>query len=715
MSADKLGKKYTLKSILEMFDRIEIPVIQRDYAQGRTGKQETKIRQGLLDHILGALIPEAEPAELDFVYGIEQPFAQSDGSQGVSLIPIDGQQRLTTLWLIHCYLAGRAGLLREENSLAKKMLLRFMYETRVSSKDFMRKLCEGEVSFSANIRNAIMEDAPWFDEAWKLDPSVMGFLAMLDAIAKHPVVKGNDPRLLYERLTADEPAVSFYFLSLEKFGLGEEIYTRMNARGKILSDFERFKSNFFKIIEDSERKNEISQKLEYEWVENLWRYQQSGSYVTDAPFMNWLRYITMMLIATNAPDTKAETDFLDMDLLARTYSVPSNLDFLIHSLDSIPTLASASMDCSLDWDDKKGLEPAIKKILEEDNPNTDGVTQLCVFAALLYIRDIPNCLGLGDYVRVTRNLIANTSDRSMREWPAIIKSVSKIILDDVYTALLTPGLQLHGLRAEQREIELFKARMIAANPQALELIAEMDEDSGMKAREGNLIIEMSEPEATASFTISLSQIDPATVDCGKLKKYFAAYRELQFYDNTNGFNGIWGEMLQTCLYTFNNEYCWLSEGNNSYVDYAIHPEMMKLVRQVAESGIGVDAMLERRQRTIINGLLKRTQNDLAALTDPKDQLYLLYVATTRILGKSWKEFFARQQWNFGWVENQSGYTSPFKKLLDSSHWKIYQTYSQRFRSDAGVVPKRTPYIMGANSRGRNFFEKIVKWTNPNIE
>lgn len=712
MNTNKLGRKYSLKSILKKYDRIEIPVIQRDYAQGRTGKKETKIRNGILDHILNALTDGNPPVELDFVYGVEHVYRSEDDVERNALVPIDGQQRLTTLWLIHWFLAGKAGLFDNDTSEIRKMLLNFSYETRVSSKDFLNKLCTEKLQFTENIKNSIIDDTPWFDESWKLDPSVMGFLTMLDAIANHKVVKENEPLALYKRLTDEEPSVTFYFLPLEKFGLGEEIYTRMNARGKVLTEFERFKSNFFKIIDDSPRKEEISQKIEYDWVTNLWPYR-GDVFVIDGPFMNWLRYITMMLSVnpqTVASD-KDNIDYLDMDYLAKIYTDQKNIDFLIHAFDSLPKLRSENIKCSLEWDEQKGLAPAVERIMDTENPTTDAIKQLIIFGALKFLQQIPDGQGLEDFVRVTRNLIANTPDRSMREWPVITDSILKLISTDVYSMLRTDGLQLSGLRTEQRKIECFKAKMIGAIKDARDIITLMDENSAMKAREGNLIIEMHESKTTDTFTLSLDDIDPTTVDCIKLKDYFKAFEELQRYSSSNDFEGMWGELLQTPLYTNNNYECWWNDGENNYDDYANHPVMMDLVRQVVESGGDVESTITQRQCRIIRNFVTKSEGDLSTLSNPKDQLYLLYVATIRLLGKSWKDFFVCNRFNFGWVEVQSGYTSPFQKLLEQTSIKIFQTFPQKFRSDTGVVNYRTPYIMNANVRGKDFFTKLLDWVN----
>lgn len=81
-------------------NEIEIPIIQRDYAQGRLGKEY--LRQGFLSNLKDALDEKNNEAELklDFVYGsVENDILQ----------PLDGQQRLTTLWLLHWYIALRGG------------------------------------------------------------------------------------------------------------------------------------------------------------------------------------------------------------------------------------------------------------------------------------------------------------------------------------------------------------------------------------------------------------------------------------------------------------------------------------------------------------------------------------------------------------------------------------------------------------------------------
>lgn len=77
---DKSGKNIEIK-------RIVIPKIQRDFAYGRTDEKNKRKRDRFLDSLLDAI--NGEPITLDFIYG--------DIKENV-LTPLDGQQRLTTLF-----------------------------------------------------------------------------------------------------------------------------------------------------------------------------------------------------------------------------------------------------------------------------------------------------------------------------------------------------------------------------------------------------------------------------------------------------------------------------------------------------------------------------------------------------------------------------------------------------------------------------------------
>ena len=61
--------KHTLLSLCQSYGKIEIPIIQRDYAQGRN--EQEKLRDRFINHLVDGLLAK-NSLELDFVYGNER-------------------------------------------------------------------------------------------------------------------------------------------------------------------------------------------------------------------------------------------------------------------------------------------------------------------------------------------------------------------------------------------------------------------------------------------------------------------------------------------------------------------------------------------------------------------------------------------------------------------------------------------------------------------
>ena len=98
-----VGSQIIYKQLLQRHGRIRIPMIQRDYAQGRPSEEE--VREDFLSALGDALNKSANdptlPLNLDFIYG------SVEGDIETRFLPLDGQQRLTTLFLLHWYLAWK--------------------------------------------------------------------------------------------------------------------------------------------------------------------------------------------------------------------------------------------------------------------------------------------------------------------------------------------------------------------------------------------------------------------------------------------------------------------------------------------------------------------------------------------------------------------------------------------------------------------------------
>lgn len=207
--------------------QIEIPRLQRDYAQGRKGILAIEqIRTALLDELYNHLC-SGEALELNFIYG---------KTKTDLFIPIDGQQRLTTLFLFHWYIFKRSNF--EEGIMQLK---RFVYKTRDTSARFCQNLCESTVDFSQKSIEEQLKDSSWFTGNYYGDPTVSSMIVMLDCI--HAKFKETvEFETLKNKLIDDDCPISFLWLKMEDFQQDEDLYIKMNARGKLLSDFEIFKA-----------------------------------------------------------------------------------------------------------------------------------------------------------------------------------------------------------------------------------------------------------------------------------------------------------------------------------------------------------------------------------------------------------------------------------------------------------------------------------------
>lgn len=234
---------------------VEIPVIQRDYAQGRSDVHAENVRKNLLADIRKSVLG-GETVDLNFVYG---------KAENGKFIPVDGQQRLTTLFLLYLY------ALRSDKTKTS-LLKRFTYETRISSESFFRMLIENreEVLIPEGRVSERIKDAAWFAPGWDQDPTVKSALVMLDAIADG----FSDIEDLAERLMDKEhEPVTFQFLNIEDLGMEDSLYIKLNARGKALTEFENFKARLIGRLKDLDLSfsGEFEQLFDGKWTDLFWR------------------------------------------------------------------------------------------------------------------------------------------------------------------------------------------------------------------------------------------------------------------------------------------------------------------------------------------------------------------------------------------------------------------------------------------------------------
>lgn len=280
--------------------KIEIPIIQRDYAQGRDDDKTKKIRNGFLKSIIDSLQSESCSLELDFVYG---------NVVNDVLQPLDGQQRLTTLFLLHWFVALKTDKISEN----KSAFLSFTYETRISSREFCNELVKNwnDLGEGETLAEKI-SDSKWYVLSWKKDPTIKAMLTMLNAIEeKLKNIDVEELLFFWKQLTSETPPITFNFKKLNDVGLTDDLYIKMNARGKSLTEFENFKARFEKYIKESncdqidwevEYKDKpthtFSHKVDTIWTDLFWKHRGNDNLI-DNEFIKFIAGIAITNYAQN--------------------------------------------------------------------------------------------------------------------------------------------------------------------------------------------------------------------------------------------------------------------------------------------------------------------------------------------------------------------------------------------------------------------------------
>lgn len=235
-------KKDILKHYIEVPDnlfallsryRVVIPGIQRHYVQGANNPKAESVRKQFIKEIFTAIEKKQHEFNLHFIYG---PI-NTDGED--SFVPVDGQQRLTTLWLIARYAVEKAEPSDRKDLLS--LLSRFTYEDRINAKRFCQALtCENSRWDITQDPNPDILCQDWFVDYWKEDETVASMIRMLSTIHEE-WNKHQDTITAEDVLEAIASKIRFN-LKIDAFG--DDIYMKMNARGLQLTQWENFKGKF---------------------------------------------------------------------------------------------------------------------------------------------------------------------------------------------------------------------------------------------------------------------------------------------------------------------------------------------------------------------------------------------------------------------------------------------------------------------------------------
>lgn len=328
----------TLTSFAQLFGQtingmqvsaIEIPLFQRDYAQGRHSEQARLVRVRFIADLCAALDGDKD-LHLDFVFG--------DVING-TLFPLDGQQRLTTLFLLHCYLSWQQPRME---GVAQPWHA-FHYATRPGARKFCEFLTQCRPDRKIEKISAWLSDQARYLPTWKHDPTIQGMLVVLDALHQH--YRGKPQESLCDawvRLT-EKQAIRFLLLPVAAQN-NNTLYVKMNSRGRPLTEFENFKADFEALlhsnptIEPAVTKT-FSERIDTDWADLFWGYRGDNKLI-DEELMRYLRFLMEVRawhrgyeVQTKLGDLQALMRLSNLLLGRAASNAPEDLAWIIQALD----------------------------------------------------------------------------------------------------------------------------------------------------------------------------------------------------------------------------------------------------------------------------------------------------------------------------------------------------------------------------------------------
>ena len=273
---------HSLREFLSRYTAVEIPILQRDYAQGRLAPQKKERNRKEINRkeinrkgenfikVLFTAMREERGLHMDIIYGSIET-RDGDHPEEKTFIPLDGQQRLTTLWLLHWYLSQW----EERSEEIAPLLQRFTYATRSTARDFCQRLCSLRLTRDELANSSeYFSEKMWFTSKYSYDPTIQAMLNMLNAIAQEQKEYPVSFDLLESLL--------FRSFDIGAYELTDELYIKMNRRGKQLESIENLKADFVgylkKIGHDFSKPDSYDRKLDHEWADMAWGCRENEDF-----------------------------------------------------------------------------------------------------------------------------------------------------------------------------------------------------------------------------------------------------------------------------------------------------------------------------------------------------------------------------------------------------------------------------------------------------
>lgn len=304
------GDSYSLKELFTEKNRIVIPDMQREYCWAETISPINN--KNLVSKFIGDLLEqnrnENKETQLGLLYAYESP--KNDFQL------CDGQQRITTLYLLLGYLYTLGTFKKLNRNIENFLVLdatenkntyeiRLQYAIRESTLYFLNDLVN-QYFLSGKTQDGILpsdliKKSDWYFNEYTLDPSIQNILIALDTFYEEKeVFSDNFCNFILEKL-------SFLYFDMENRSYGEEQFVVLNTTGQPLTRTENLKPLFLGGVDNSVHLQNGKTNLRHyadlweDWELFFWENRQSGEQTADSGLREFFRWI-FIIEATNVGD-----------------------------------------------------------------------------------------------------------------------------------------------------------------------------------------------------------------------------------------------------------------------------------------------------------------------------------------------------------------------------------------------------------------------------
>lgn len=557
---------------------IYVPEFQRNYLQGDDSKESIKDkRDRLLKDIFECIESQSKSIDLGFIYGrVEQSY------KGKLFYPYDGQQRLTTLYFLYLLIYFKYKKYDEINSIKEKL----SYQTRISTNRFIESFLSWILDSKEkdniyndfwnkdgkNLKGFIMSQDWFMMTEWNYDVSIINMLSIIVEISRRVKNLGDITNIVNFIDKDENNPFQFDFIYVDDISKSDDLYIKINARGKALSPFENLKSDI-----DEYWSNEDKTKLDAEWTEYVW-YQldendKNKEKSFDDSFFNLLSNIFYLqyLIGLDQQDindknlfeieNKYKKGIVDKEWFTQNLCCDSPYQMISSFLDAMTGSFKSIKD--------KQIESVNRKIFGlGDNQNNIGqnkIDRADLFEVFVYYYSVSSLFRkndmeftdkrnlLNEIETVTNRIIEN--QRPYLDSPTnlvkALKSV-KVLIDNsieshgVYKFFLsidndTKESIRNGLMKEQVEEEILKAKLIDKDSRYVDLFDKSYKELKNKGQLGFIFYLVTNNN-------SLSKIGIEDVSYESFDKTLKQILSIQSYT---------GDFISSNEKIFNSKYEWL--------------------------------------------------------------------------------------------------------------------------------------------------------------